>query len=86
VTEARPTIAARCEELGRDPATLRISVNINRAVIGRPGAERIDLLGAYAEAGVDRVMGLLLESVDGDEALESVVADARAASVRLTTG
>jgi F420-dependent oxidoreductase-like protein len=86
VTEARPTIAARCEELGRDPATLRISVNINRAVIGRPGAERNDLLGAYAEAGVDRVMGLLLESVDGDEALESVVADARAASVRLTTG
>ncbi len=31
VTSARPVIASRCEEIGRDPRTLRLSVNIGRA-------------------------------------------------------
>jgi F420-dependent oxidoreductase-like protein len=83
VRDAKPVIASRCEEIGRDPATLRLSVNISRYVIGTPGAPRVELLGAYREAGVDRVMGLLQESAVSDEPLESLAADARTAGCDL---
>ena len=33
IREAKPVIASRCEEIGRDPATLRLSVNISRYVL-----------------------------------------------------
>lgn len=84
VVAALPTIQARCEEIGRDPATLRISVNINRDVIGHGGQGRVDLLAGYRDAGVHRVMGLLLESVQDDEPLSWLAEDARAAGVRLS--
>ena len=45
---------------------------------GRP---RVDLLAGYREAGVSRVMGLVRDSATTDEALESLVEDARAAGV-----
>ena len=45
------------------------------------GAPRVDLLAAYRGAGVSRVMGLVRESVRSDEALGSLVEDARAAGV-----
>jgi len=73
----------RCEEIGRDPATLRLSVNISRYVIGTSGSPRVELLAAYREARVDRVMGLLQESSVSDEPLESLAADARAAGCTL---
>lgn len=81
VLAALPTIRARCEEIDRDPATLRLSVNINRDVVRHGGQQRVDLLGGYREAGVDRVMGLLLESVRDDEPLLSLAEDARSAGV-----
>jgi alkanesulfonate monooxygenase SsuD/methylene tetrahydromethanopterin reductase-like flavin-dependent oxidoreductase (luciferase family) len=86
VREARPVIASRCEEIGRDPATLRLSVNVNRAVLEVGGQARIDLLGAYADVAVDRLMGLLPSSARSDEALERFAEDAGAAGVRLAAG
>jgi F420-dependent oxidoreductase-like protein len=83
VRAARPVIAARCEEIGRDPASLRISVNIGRHDLAVAGEERIALLAAHREAGVDRVMGLLQASATDDEALVSFAADARAAGCSL---
>ena len=83
IREAKPVIASRCEEIGRDPATLRLSVNISRYVLGEPGAARVDLLSAYREVGVDRVMGLIQECAVSDEPLESLAADARAAGCAL---
>jgi F420-dependent oxidoreductase-like protein len=83
VREAKPVIASRCEEIGRDPATLRLSVNISRYVLEDAGASRIELLAAYREAGVDRVMGLLQETAVSDEPLESLAADALAAGCTL---
>lgn len=56
VDKALPVIASRCEEIGRDPSTLRVSVH----VWGRPdapaGAPRRERLRAYRDGGVSRVM------------------------------
>jgi len=81
VAQALPVIRSRCEEVGRDPATLPVSVHMWGETIAGGGAARVDLLAAYRELGVSRVMGLLKESVRTDEALESLVEDARAAGV-----
>ncbi|MFN8622367.1 MAG: TIGR03560 family F420-dependent LLM class oxidoreductase [Chloroflexota bacterium] len=83
VAEALPIIRSRCEEIGRDPATLRISVNIGRDWLEPTGQARTDLLAGYREQGVHRVMGLLPGSWDGDEAIEQLAADAWAAGVTL---
>ena len=85
VREALPTIRARCDEIGRDPDTLDVSVH---AWWGEPawreaGDGRRELLSAYAELGLSRVIGLLQSSADSDEALESLAADARAAGMEL---
>jgi F420-dependent oxidoreductase-like protein len=85
IRDAKPVIAARCEEIGRDPSSLRLSVNISRYVLQDGGAARVELLAAYREVGVDRVMGLLQASAISDEPLESLAADARAAGCRLAT-
>jgi len=79
IREALPVIHARCEEIGRDPATLRLSVNISRHVLKEAGPMRVELLAAYREAGVARVMGMLRDSATSDEPLESLAADATAA-------
>ena len=83
VREALPTIRARCEEVDRDPATLAISVHIWTETLSIPGQRRVDLLGAYGEVGVDRVMGLDTGAATSDEALEALAADARAAGLEL---
>jgi alkanesulfonate monooxygenase SsuD/methylene tetrahydromethanopterin reductase-like flavin-dependent oxidoreductase (luciferase family) len=83
VREALPVIRNRCQEIGRDPATLAVSVHVQRPIIDRAGSARIELLTAYREMGVSRVMGLVRESARTDEALDSFVEDARAAGVEL---
>jgi F420-dependent oxidoreductase-like protein len=86
VRDALPTIRSRCEEIGRDPDTLAVSVHVwNEARGWREGGRaREDLLGAYAELGVTRVIGLVRASAESDEALEALAADARAAGVELS--
>jgi hypothetical protein len=76
-------IRARCEEIGRDPATLPVSVHVWTEDITDRGAQRVDRLAAYRELGVSRVMGLARDSAATDDALESLVEDARAAGARL---
>jgi F420-dependent oxidoreductase-like protein len=83
VAEALPVISARCEEIGRDPATLPVSVHLWTEDIADAGSERVDRLAGYGALGVSRVMALLLASARTDEALEALVEDARAAGVEL---
>ena len=83
VGEALPVIRNRCLEIGRDPATLPVSVHIQTEELEKAGAARIEMLAAYREAGVSRVMGLVRESARTDEALSSLVEDARAAGLDL---
>lgn len=83
VTAARPVIESRCAEIGRDPGSLRLSVNIGRDDSAVEGASRVGLLRAYADAGVDRVMTLLRASADDDGALERFAEDCVAAGCEL---
>ena len=86
VAEALPVVRSRCEEIGRDPATLPISVHIWTEDLEKAGAARVDRLAGFTELGVSRVMGLLRASARSDDALESLVEDARAAGVELESG
>ena len=86
VAAARPVIASRCAEIGRDPATLRLSVNIGREDSAVEGAPRVDLLRRYLEAGVDRVMTLVAATADDDGALGRFAEDCVAAGAELEAG
>ncbi len=85
VTGALPVIASRCEEIGRDPATLPVSLNMWAQHIADPGAARVERMAGYRQAGLSRVMGLIKEAAIHDEALEAFAADARAAGAELVT-
>ena len=83
VDAALPVIRTRCEEIGRDPATLPVSVHLYWEDIDEPGQRRVDLLAAHREQGVARGMGLVRASADTDEALEALADDARTAGLEL---
>ncbi len=86
VAEALPVIRARCEEIGRDPGTLRVSVHTwyeDRGV-STAGRERQDLFAAYAELGLSRVQSYVDGLADGTDALEAFAEDLRIAGVKLT--
>jgi alkanesulfonate monooxygenase SsuD/methylene tetrahydromethanopterin reductase-like flavin-dependent oxidoreductase (luciferase family) len=84
VERAMPVIASRCEEVGRDPATLRVSVH----VWGRPdasaGAPRRERLRAFRDIGVARVMLQGFGAVSDDGLLERIADDCAAVGL-LTT-
>jgi hypothetical protein len=48
------------------------------------GPSRVELLAAYRECGLHRVMGLIQETATSDEPLESLAADARGAGCHLS--
>jgi F420-dependent oxidoreductase-like protein len=75
---ALPTIRARCEEIDRDPASLAVSVHVWHEDLATTGQQRADLIGAYRELGVARLIGMVRACVDRDEALVELAADARA--------
>ena len=85
VRDALPIIRSRCEEIGRDPDSLSVSVHLWwatpewRAI----GSERQALLADYAELGVSRVIGLLQASAESGDALDELAADARGAGMEL---
>jgi alkanesulfonate monooxygenase SsuD/methylene tetrahydromethanopterin reductase-like flavin-dependent oxidoreductase (luciferase family) len=85
VRPRRPMIASGCEEIGGEPRSLRISVNIGRDDSAVEGAARVDLLRRYAGAGVDRVMTLVRSCADDDGALERFAEDCAAAGCVLET-
>jgi F420-dependent oxidoreductase-like protein len=75
VAEARPVIESRCDEVGRSPRTLRLSVNIGRPQIEPEGRPRVELLKGYADVGVDRVMTLVRACASDEGALERFADD-----------
>ena len=83
VAAALPVIRSRCDEIDRDPATLPVSVHVGWDDVEVTGAARVDLLAAYRELGIKRLMGLARDSARTDDALESLVEDARAAGASI---
>lgn len=83
VAQALPVIRSRCEEIGRDPGSLSVSVHIWWESLTDSGQRRVDMLGEYARIGVARVIGLVRESADSDDALAQFADDARAAGLDL---
>ncbi len=83
VAAALPVIASRCEEIGRDPASLAVSVHVFWEDAREPGAPRVELLGRYRELGITRAMTLLQASAARDEPILELVEDARAAGLEL---
>jgi F420-dependent oxidoreductase-like protein len=81
--DALPVVRARCEEIGRDPDTLPVSVHIWAERLAPAGSARVDQLAAYRDAGIRRVQVLLIESATSDDALAAFAADARASGAEM---
>lgn len=83
VKAAMVTIRSRCQEAGRSPESLPVSVHIWSRHSREGGADRVRLLKGYASAGVSRVMTMIAACVDSDRALEEFARDAREAGAEL---
>jgi alkanesulfonate monooxygenase SsuD/methylene tetrahydromethanopterin reductase-like flavin-dependent oxidoreductase (luciferase family) len=77
-------IASRCEEIGRDPSTLRVSVHLWWESLEAGGSRR-DALARYAETGVDRAMILARSAAADPGEVERLLDDAEAAGCELVT-
>jgi alkanesulfonate monooxygenase SsuD/methylene tetrahydromethanopterin reductase-like flavin-dependent oxidoreductase (luciferase family) len=78
VERAMPVIAERCRAIGRDPATLRVSVHVWGDADAAPGRARRDRLRAYADVGLTRVMLQGFAAVGDPGHLERVADDCAA--------
>jgi len=78
VARALPTIRQRCEEIGREPASLRVSIHIWGEADAAPGGERQERLGRYAELGLSRAIVQGFPAVKDPAALERLVDDCAA--------
>jgi alkanesulfonate monooxygenase SsuD/methylene tetrahydromethanopterin reductase-like flavin-dependent oxidoreductase (luciferase family) len=85
VRQALPIIAARCEEVHRDPATLRVSVHIWWEHLPSDGDAVADLLNAYREIGIARVQTLPRAAVADREALGRLAGAAATAGAAMAT-
>ena len=82
VEAALLVIASRCEEVGRDPATLAVSVHIwGEAGDVQPGAERRQRLRDYAALGLSRAIVQGFAAVRDEHALDDVVEDCLAVGI-----
>jgi F420-dependent oxidoreductase-like protein len=72
---AMPIIRERCEEIGRDPSTLRVSAHIWYAQLDA-APDRAEMIAAYREAGASRIMTLVRASVDDLDELDRFREDA----------
>ena len=78
VERALPVIRSRCEEIGRDPDTLRVSVHIWGAADAAAGTARRDRLRAYADLGLARAIVQGFAAVKDRGHLERVASDVEA--------
>ena len=81
VERALPVIRSRCEEIGRDPGTLRVSVHIWGAADAPAGAARRDRLRAYADLGLDRAIVQGFAAVKDPGHLDRMAGDVAAAGL-----
>ncbi|MEI8334349.1 MAG: TIGR03560 family F420-dependent LLM class oxidoreductase [Chloroflexota bacterium] len=78
-----PIVRQRCEEAGRDPATLRVSIYVPDDLFRAAGEERVDLVGRYADLGLSRLIAFPGRPSVQPEAQASFAADVVAAGLQL---
>ena len=83
VAERMTAVRRRCEDEGRDPATLRISLYVNDELVRVAGSERVDLIAGFAEIGLDRLVAFPTRWSPTAEAQAAFADDVRAAGVEL---
>lgn len=76
-------VRAKCEQAGRDPATLRFSVYTLDEDFTTAGQARVDLVGAFARIGVDRIVCFPTKFDPSPEAQAAFAEDVRGAGVAL---
>ncbi len=83
VADALPVARQRCEEIGRDPGSLRVSIYAPDHLFAAAGQQRVDLIGAYAALGLDRLVAFLGRRSPELDAQAAFAEDVRAAGVVL---
>jgi F420-dependent oxidoreductase-like protein len=81
VVELMGVARQRCEEIDRDPATLRISLYVADTEVQDPGRHRIDLLGRLEEIGLDRIVAFPTRYGAEPDVQASFAEDCRAAGL-----
>jgi len=76
----------RCEEAGRDPATLRISLYSRDGDVRPVGRERVDRLGEFAALGLDRIVTFPSRWDTSADGLARFAEDCRAAGLPFAAG
>jgi F420-dependent oxidoreductase-like protein len=84
VAAAIPVVRERCDEVGRDPDSLRISVHLWGETVEGDGEARTRRLAAYRELGVSRVIAQLHASATDLAVLTRFRDDAFAAGAELS--
>jgi F420-dependent oxidoreductase-like protein len=82
--EALDVIRRRCEEVGRDPSSLRVSVHLWWQQFEAAPSQR-DVLARYAETGISRVMTLARSAAQDAGQVERLLEQADAAGLELMT-
>jgi alkanesulfonate monooxygenase SsuD/methylene tetrahydromethanopterin reductase-like flavin-dependent oxidoreductase (luciferase family) len=78
VRDALPVIRGRCEEIGRDPASLTVSVHVWWESLTEAGEGRAEMVAAYRDLGVSRLICMIRDSAQSDDALAAWADDCRA--------
>ena len=83
VAERIIEVRGKCEAAGRDPESMRFSVYTRDEDFLEPGPARVDLIRAYADAGVDRIVCFPTRRAPTTETQERFAQDCVAAGIDL---
>jgi F420-dependent oxidoreductase-like protein len=86
IAERMVAVRQRCQEEGRDPATLRFSLYARDEEMRDAGSARVDLLVRLREIGLDRVVAFPTRWSPTAEAQAAFADDVGAAGIELAAG
>jgi len=75
------TARQRCEEIDRDPSTLRLSMYVADDEVKDPGQKRVDLIGRLMGMGFDRLVAFPARYGATREVQERFAEDCRSAGL-----
>lgn len=85
VAEQLPVISSRCEEVGRDPASLRVSLYCRDDAVRSAGQERVDFVGSLLALGLARLVAFPGRYAPDVETQAAFAEDCRTAGAEMET-